>query len=38
MSKYKDEYLDEFNKDHCLSQRVVSFLENGLIICNYLEK
>lgn len=38
ISKYKDEYLDEFNKEHCLSQRVVSFSENGLIICNYLEK
>lgn len=38
ISKYKDECLDEFNKEHCLSQRVVSFSKNGLIICNYLEK
>lgn len=38
ISEYKDECLDEFIEKHCLSKKVISFSENGLLICNYLEK
>lgn len=38
ISKYKDECLDEFREKHYLSRKVIGFSENGLVICNYLEK
>lgn len=38
ISTYKDECIEEFLEDHCLSQKVIDFSENGLIISNYLEK
>lgn len=38
ISEYKDEGLDEFIENHYLSKNVIGFSENGLLICNYLEK
>lgn len=38
ISEYKDECIDEFSEEHCLSQKVIGFSENGVVICNYLEK
>ena len=38
ISEYKDKCIDEFSEEHCLSQKVIGFSENGVVICNYLEK
>lgn len=38
ISEYKDKCIDKFSEEHCLSQKVIGFSENGVVICNYLEK
>lgn len=38
ISEYKDEFIDDFSKEHCLTQKVIDFSEDGSIICKYLEK
>lgn len=38
ITEYKDKYLNDFLENHCLSQKVIGFSENGLVICHYLEK
>lgn len=38
ISEHRDECIDEFSEEHCLSQKIIGFSENGVVICNYLEK
>lgn len=36
--KYENDNIDDFNEKHYLTENVVCFSEDGLLICNYLEK